>query len=104
MMQPTLGHYLVVGAILFGLGLFTVVTRRNAVGMLLGVELVLNAAALNFVAFDHFVAEARASGQVFAVFIIAFAASEAAVALAIVLQVYRTHRSIAADELTELRH
>jgi NADH-quinone oxidoreductase subunit K len=104
MIHPTLSHYLVVGAILFGLGLFTVATRKNAVGMLLGVELILNAGALNFVAFDHFVSEARSSGQVFAVFVIAFAASEAAIALAIVLQVYRMHRSIAADELTELRH
>ena len=104
MIHPTLGHYLVVGALLFGLGLFTVVTRKDALGMLLGVELVLNAAALNFVAFDHYVAESRGSGQVFAVFIIAFAASEAAIALAIVLQVYRTRRSIAADELTLLRH
>jgi NADH-quinone oxidoreductase subunit K len=104
MIHPTLEHYLAIGAVLFGLGLFTVATRRNAVGMLLGVELILNAGALNFVAFDHFVAEARASGQVFAVFVIAFAASEAAIALAIVLQVYRTHRTIAADELTELRN
>jgi NADH-quinone oxidoreductase subunit K len=104
MIHPALAHYLTVGALLFGLGLFTVATRRNAVGMLLGVELILNAGALNFVAFDHFAAEAKASGQVFAVFIIAFAASEAAIALAIVLQVYRSHRSIAADELTELRH
>jgi NADH-quinone oxidoreductase subunit K len=104
MIHPALAHYLAVGAILFGLGLFTVITRRNAVGMLLGVELILNAGALNFVAFDHFASEAKASGQVFAVFVIAFAASEAAIALAIVLQVYQSHRSIAADELTELRH
>ena len=104
MIHPELPHYLVVGAVLFALGLFTVVTRRNAVGMLLGVELILNAGALNFVAFDHFVAEARSSGQVFAVFVIAFAASEAAVALAIVLQVYRSHRSIAVDDLTQLRN
>ncbi len=103
MMHPGLSHYLVVSALLFALGLFTVTTRRNAVGMLLGVELILNAGALNFVAFDHFVAAAKSSGQVFALFIIAFAASEAAVALAIVLQVYRSHRSISADELTELR-
>jgi NADH-quinone oxidoreductase subunit K len=103
-MHPTLAHYLVVGAALFGLGLFTLATRKSAVGMLLGVELVLNAAALNFVAFEHFSAEGRSSGQVFAVFIIAFAASEAAVALAIVLQVYKTRRTIAADELTLLRH
>jgi NADH-quinone oxidoreductase subunit K len=103
MSPPALPQYLVVGAALFGLGLFTVITRKSAVGMLLGIELVLNAAALNFVAFDHFVAESRGGGQIFAVFIIAFAASEAAIALAIVLQVYRTRRSIAADELTELR-
>jgi NADH-quinone oxidoreductase subunit K len=106
MIHPTLEYYLAIGALLFGLGIFTVATRRNAVGMLLGVELILNAGALNFVAFDHFVSEARAraSGQVFAIFVIAFAASEAAIALAIVLQVYRSHRTIAADELTELRN
>jgi NADH-quinone oxidoreductase subunit K len=103
MMHPGLTHYLAVAAILFVLGLFTVVTRRNAVGMLLGVELILNAGALNFVAFNHYADGATMSGQVFAIFVVAFAASEAAVALAIVLQVYRTHRSIAADELTELR-
>jgi NADH-quinone oxidoreductase subunit K len=99
-----LSHYLVVGALLFVLGLFTVVTRKNAVGILLGVELILNAGALNFVAFDHFAAEPVMSGQVFAVFVIALAAAEAAIALAIVLQVYRAHRSIDADALTELRH
>jgi NADH-quinone oxidoreductase subunit K len=104
MIHPTLAHYLVVGAVLFGLGLFTVVTRRNAIGMFLGVELILNAAALNFVAFDHFVGEAKANGQVFALFILAFAASEAAIAVAIVLQVFRAHRRIEVDELTELRH
>jgi NADH-quinone oxidoreductase subunit K len=104
-MKPTLDHYLVVSAILFALGLFTVITRKNAVGILLGVELILNAAALDFVAFDHFVAESRGpAGQVFVLFIIAFAASEAAVALAIVLQVYRSHRSIAVDDLTQLRN
>ena len=103
MIHPTLEHYLVVGAILFGLGLFTVITRRNAVGMLLGVELVLNAAALNFVAFNHFVAGGIA-GQVFTVFIIVLAAAEAAIALAIVLQVYRNYRSIMADRLTALKN
>ena len=104
-MKPTLEHYLVVGALLFALGLFTAMTRKNAVGILLGVELILNAAALDFVAFNHFVAEPRGpAGQVFALFIIALAACEAAVALAITLQVYRTHKSIAVDELTQLRH
>jgi NADH-quinone oxidoreductase subunit K len=104
-MKPTLEHYLLVSAVLFALGLFTVITRKTAVGILLGVELVLNAAALNFVAFNHFVAEsAGPAGQVFAVFIIATAAAEAAVAFAILLQVVRSHRGIAADELTRLRH
>jgi NADH-quinone oxidoreductase subunit K len=99
-----LAHYLVVAAVLFGLGLFTVMTRKNAVGILLGVELILNAAGLNFVAFQHFVDGASIGGQVFTVFIIVLAASEAAIALAIVLSVYRGYRSISADELTDLRH
>lgn len=101
-MQPTLVHYLALAACLFGLGLFTVMTRRNTVGILLGVELILNAAGLNFVAFEHFSA-GGVDGQVFTIFIIVLAASEAAVALAIVLQVYRHARSILADELVSLK-
>lgn len=100
----SLAHYLVVAAILFGLGLFTVITRRNAVGILLGVELILNAAGLNFVAFEHYENAASMSGQVFTVFIIVLAASEAAIALAIVLLVYRSHKSISADALIELKN
>ncbi len=95
-------HYLTVGAVLFGFGLLCVMTRRNAVGLLLGVELILNAAGVNFVAFAHYVAGGIA-GQVFTVFIIILAASEAAIALAIVLQVYRHRRSIVVDDLTDLR-
>jgi NADH-quinone oxidoreductase subunit K len=101
--QIGLVHYLTVSAVLFGLGLFTVMTRKNAVGILLGVELILNAAALNFVAFNHFVGGGIA-GQVFTVFIIILAASEAAIALAIVLQVYKSRRTIDADELTRLKN
>jgi NADH-quinone oxidoreductase subunit K len=96
-------HYLVVAAGLFGLGIFTVATRRNAVGVLLGVELVLNAAGINFVAFEHYGAGGT-TGPVFALFVIVLAAAEAAVALAIVLQVYRASRTIFADRLTRLRH
>jgi NADH-quinone oxidoreductase subunit K len=101
--QVGLIHYLTVAAVLFGFGLLTVMTRRNAVGILLGVELILNAAAVNFIAFEHFVVGGVA-GQVFAVFIIVLAASEAAIALAIVLTVYRTVRTINADRLTSLKH
>ena len=96
-----LAHYLIVAAILFGTGLFCIATRRHAVGILLGVELILNAAALNFVAFEHFVAGGT-TGQVFTVFIICLAASEAAIALAIVLQVYRAHRTIIADQVRDM--
>ena len=103
MAEIGLVHYLTVGAVLFGLGMFTVMTRRNAVGILLGVELILNAAALNFVAFEHFIAGGVA-GQVFTVFIIILAASEAAIGLAVVLQVFRGYRSIQADRLTDLRN
>jgi NADH-quinone oxidoreductase subunit K len=102
MTPVSLQHYLIVGSVLFGLGLFTVLTRRNAVGILLGVELILNAAAVNFVAFEHFVAGGVA-GQVFTVFIIILAASEAAIALAIVLSVYRGYRSIFSEQWTDLR-
>ena len=102
-MEIGLVEYLSVSAVLFGLGLFTVMTRKNAVGILLGVELILNAAALNFGAFNHFSA-GGVSGQVFTVFIIVLAASEAAIALAIVLQVYRNYRSIMADRLTGLKN
>ena len=82
-----LSHYLILSAALFALGLLTVATRRNAVAILMGVELIINAAALNFVAISHYV-EGGVNGQVFAVFIIVLAAAEAAVALGIVLQLF----------------
>jgi len=97
-----LHHYLLVSGILFALGVLTVATRRNAVAILMGVELILNAANLNFVAFSHFV-EAKVGGQVFAVFIILLAAAEAAVALAIVLAVFRGFRSIDTNVTATLR-
>ena len=97
-----LSHYLVVSAALFALGLLTVATRNNAVAILMGIELIFNAAALNFVAFAHYV-HGAITGQVFAVFIIVLAAAEAAIALAIVLAIYRHFRVIDATETTTLR-
>ena len=102
LLQVGLQHYLVLSAILFALGLITVATRTNAVAILMGVELILNAAAINFVAFSKFV-EASVGGQVFAVFVIVLAAAEAAVALAIVLAIFRQFRSIDAQETSTLR-
>jgi NADH-quinone oxidoreductase subunit K len=92
-MQITLSHFLVVGALLFALGIVTVATRRNAVGVLMGVELMLNGANVNFVSFNHFVT-GGVSGQVFALFIIVLAAAEAAVGLAIVLAIFQLFKSI----------
>jgi NADH-quinone oxidoreductase subunit K len=97
-----LAQYLLVSGVLFALGLFTVVTRRNAVAILMGVELILNAAILNLVAFSRFVT-GDVGGQIFALFGIVLAAAEAVVALAIVLQLYRAFRSVDTTETRELR-
>jgi len=93
MLHVGLQHFLVLGALLFSLGLMTVATRRNAVGVLMGVELILNGANVNFVAFNHYVT-GGVGGQVFALFVIVLAAAEAAVGLAIVLAIFQTFRSI----------
>ena len=98
----TLSHYLVIAAILFVLGLFCVLTRTNAVGMLMGVELILNAANINFVAFNHFQGGVL-TGHVFAAFVIVLAAAEAAVGLAIVLSIYQNFRSIDVTRADALR-
>lgn len=97
-----LKHYLVVGAALFGLGLLTVATRRNAVAILMGVELILNGAGLNFVAFAKY-AHGGIAGQVFALFIILLAAAEACIALAIVLAIFRNFKDVDVFKTTTLR-
>lgn len=97
-----LPHFLVVSALLFALGLLTVATRRNAVAILMGVELILNAAGINFVAFAHY-GHGAITGQVVTVFIIVLAATEAAVALAIVLAAFRAFRTIDAAETATLK-
>lgn len=97
-----LEHYLVLSGVLFVLGLLCVATRRNAVGVLMGVELILNAANVNFVAFSHYVT-GGVGGHVFTVFVIMLAAAEAAVALAIVIALYQQYRSIAVDEADTMR-
>ncbi len=96
--------YLAVSAALFTLGIIAFISRRNSIAILMGVELVLNAAALNFVAFSRFSVSpaSRMEGQIFAVFIILMAAAEAVVALAIALTVYREFKEIRADRLTQL--
>jgi NADH-quinone oxidoreductase subunit K len=100
---PALPHYLVVGAVLFALGTYTVVTRTNAVGILMGVELILNAANVNFVAFNHFSPTPHMEGQMFALFVIVLAAAEAAVALAIVLAIFMTLKTIDVTQAQALK-
>lgn len=102
-MQVGVNHYLVVSALLFGLGLYGILTRRNAVAILMGIELMLNAANINLVAFNRYVAPAALAGQVFALIIITLAACEAAVGLALVLAVYRNLETIHVDEINVMK-
>ncbi len=95
--------FLIVGALLFCLGLIGVMSRKNAIGILLGVELILNAAGLNFVTFSRY-RTASIDGQVANLFVILIAAAEAAVALAIILRFYRLKQTIDADEANLLRN
>jgi NADH-quinone oxidoreductase subunit K len=94
--------YLFVGAALFASGLVAVISRRNAVAVLIGIELMLNAANLNLVAFDRF-GPLELQGQVFALFVLAIAAAEAAVALAIILNVFDSRDRIDVDQIDALR-
>ncbi len=97
-----LAHFLIVSAILFALGLYGIVTRRNAILVLMGVELVLNAANLNLIAFSRY-GGLNLDGQVAAVFVIILAAAEAAVALAIVLNIYSRFQTVNVDEVSSLK-
>jgi len=98
----TLSTYLEVSAVLFVLGLVAVISRRNAIAILMGVELILNSANINLVAFNHF-GGGNLSGNVFAVFVMVLAAAEAAVALAIILNIYYRTSSVNVDNLNKLQ-
>jgi NADH-quinone oxidoreductase subunit K len=98
----SLSHYLVVAAALFSLGILGLLTRRNAVTVLMSVELILNAANVNLVAFSRY-ATGNLGGQLFGVFVIVVAAAEVAVGLAIVLTLYRLRRTPNLDEADILR-
>src|SRR5213075_335484 len=103
-----LHHYLLLGALLFVCGLLTILTKRNAIGILMGVELILNAANVNLVAFNRFShggapGSPALDGQVFAIFVIVLAAAEAAVALAIFLNFYNNFSTIDVERAQNLR-
>ncbi len=98
----SLTHYLVLSGLLFSIGVFGVLTRKNAVAVLMGIELMLNAANINLVAFSRFI-DTGISGQVFALFSIVIAAAEVAVALAIVIAIYTTTKTIDLDKEDTLK-
>ena len=96
-----LNAYLVLAALVFGIGLFGVLTRRNAIGILLGIELMLNAVNINLVAFARF--RADLAGVIFTLFTIAITVAEVAVGLALVIVIFRVRRTVEADRLDLLR-
>jgi NADH:ubiquinone oxidoreductase subunit K len=99
MLTPT--PFVIMATILFGLGVYVVCTRRNAVGSLMGIELILNSANINFVAFAHF--NNNVDGQIFALFVIALAACESVIGLAIILGMYRNYKSIDTTNAASLK-
>lgn len=94
--------YIVISLILFLSGLLTAVSKKNIIGIFMGIELILNSAALNFAAFSRLTAR-NLEGQMVSVFVIVLAAAEAAIALALLLAIYKRYRDINADNLTTLK-
>ena len=99
--QP--GAYLVMAALLFAAGVYGLIRRRTLIGMLISGELIFSGASLNFMALNRFVAPDPAVGQIFVLFVMGLAAAEVAIALSIIIAVYRNYRSIHAKELSELK-
>jgi len=100
---PTAVHWLILGAILFSIGLYGVLSRRNAVGILMAVELMLNSAALNFVIFNKFVAPVVVDGQIMAIFAIAVAAAEAVVGMAIFVALFRHRATVDVNRMDSMK-
>jgi NADH-quinone oxidoreductase subunit K len=102
--MTSLHCYLILSALLFAIGLAGALTRRNAILVLIGIELMLNAANLNFIAFWRYSAHPEAlTGIMFVIFSIAVAAAEAAVGLALIISIYRHYRTVNVDEITEMK-
>ena len=99
----SLNTFLVIGALLFGMGVYGMVARRTFIGMLISAELILCGASVNFMAFNRFTAPDPVTGQVFTLFIMAIAAAEAAIGLSIVIAVYRYYKSIDTEDAVQLK-
>jgi len=101
-MEIGLTHFLIVGAILFAFGVFAVLTRKNAILVLMGLELILNSANINFVAFSRY-GGLNIEGHIATIFVIVLAAAEVAVALAIFLNIYQNYKHVELDEIRDLK-
>ncbi|MEI8344469.1 MAG: NADH-quinone oxidoreductase subunit NuoK [Candidatus Omnitrophota bacterium] len=97
-MIPT-SHFLILGALLFCIGIFGILTRKNAIGILISIELILNAANINLVAFSRRLSNPDGLGQIFALFVIAIAAASAVVGLVLVISVYRNAKTVLIDKM-----
>lgn len=103
LLYNSLEMYLLIGALLFAFGFYGLLGRNTLIGMLISAELVLSGASINFMAFNRFLAPDPTVGQIFTLFIMAIAAAEAAIALSIIIVVYRNYKSINPDEMVELK-
>ena len=101
--MDSLQSYLVIAAILFSMGIYGVITRKNAVAILMGIELILNSANINFIAFGRFNGVGSVDGQIFSIFVIALAAAEAAVALAIIINLFKNVGTVDVDSADALK-
>jgi NADH:ubiquinone oxidoreductase subunit K len=95
--------YLILGALMFCIGIFGILQQSSLIGMLISTELILNGAGLNFMAFNMFLSKDAAVGQVFTLFIMGLAAAETAIALSIIITIYRRYKEINPDSVTELK-
>jgi NADH-quinone oxidoreductase subunit K len=103
-LAPGIVHWLILTAALFAVGLYGILTRRSAVGVLMAVELLLNSAALSFVVFNHFRTPSLVDGQVMAVFVIAVAAAEVVIGMAIFVALYHISHTVDVNRLDRLRN
>jgi len=104
MQEITVTHILFVSTALFFIGMYGLFTRRNMITMLMAIELILNSVNINFVAFNKYLYPEKLDGVFFAIFIITIAAAEAAVAIAIIINLYRSHQSIDVEDAGEMKY
>ena len=102
-MEIGLNHYLILSALLFSIGIYGLITRNNAFRVLMSIEVILNAININFVAFAHYIDPIMVKGQVFSLFVMAIAAAEAAIGLAIIVVYFRNRGSIAVEDINRLK-